>query len=297
MMSELIQVEDILLSDSYNTTVGVTSEEFKYYDLTGLSNGSSLKLNGVGQNVRNRMADTIITSTHHGVTISYEVLTGIVTLNGTYTNASASNYTLAENIDLGLNPGDWVTLLRYYESGTIDLNDSYIGYLLQGSGVSNRINENSESLYDPYISQVGTVTTDSGTWGQRIILQFWKQGMVFNNFKFKLAIYAGTALQGYSLPSATGIQSEVQIFNKTINKLNPSVESTGEGAEITLAYDSVSQTYTVDGTSTATGKEFLLKTDGRPYLEKDTQLIDFILAAINSESRLKFEDSFHIHIN
>ena len=128
------------------------TEEFKYYDLTGLSNGSSLKLNGVGQNVRNRMADTIITSTHHGVTISYEVLTGIVTLNGTYTNASASNYTLAENIDLlglGPGPGDWVTYLRYYESGTIDLNDSYIGYLLQGSGVSNRINENSESLYIP----------------------------------------------------------------------------------------------------------------------------------------------------
>src|SRR5690606_9458536 len=114
---------------------------------------------------------------------------------------------------LGLNPGDWVTFLRYYEGGTIDLNGSYLGYVLQGSSVSNRINENSESLYDPYISQVGTVTTNHETYKQRVLIQFWKQGMVFDNFKFKIAIYQGTSLQGYTLPSSTGIRSEVQIFN------------------------------------------------------------------------------------
>ena len=65
-------------------------------------------------------------------------------------------------------------LMRYYVDGTIDLQGSYVGYLLQGSAVNHRINENSESLYDPYINAAGSLSTDSSTYGQRILFQVWK---------------------------------------------------------------------------------------------------------------------------
>lgn len=284
-------IEDVILSDAYNTSVGVTSNEFIYSDLVSLSANSMLKLHGKGQNSRNRMSATVLTGTENGITVTYDESTGIVTLNGTSTGVS--NYVLAQNIDLDLETGDNVSVLRYYDSGTVDLNGAYIGYLLQGSAVSNRINENSESLYDPYISQVGTISDSDDTYGQRILIQFWKAGMVFTDFKFKIGIFKGTALQGYSLPSATGTTSEVQVFNTTANKLYPSGMATETTNGLDISYDATTQVFTVNGTATA--DTHLLMLGGFSGLSGDRYSITRYYvggeATISGTAGLRFEDS------
>ena len=104
--------------------------------------------------------------------------------------------------NFGLPVGTTCQLMRYFDSGTINLNGSYVGYVISGTSVSNRINENSESLYDPYINGVGELKTSGanpsvvGTSGQSLLFQVYKRVWYFY-FKFKIALYEGTTLRPF----------------------------------------------------------------------------------------------------
>ena len=191
-----------------------------------------------------------------GLTITYDDTTGMFTVNGTSTGAG--NIILKTGMDFGLPIGTTCQLMRYFDSGTVNLNGSYIGYIVSGTSVSNRINENSESLYDPYINGVGELKTSganpyvAGTSGQSLLFQVYKAGMVFTDFKFKIALYEGTTLRPFAMPN-TANETDVDVYNRTANLLNMGTSdiayTTVSG--ITIGYNALVQEFVISGTATA----------------------------------------------
>jgi lysophospholipase L1-like esterase len=143
-------------------------------------------------------------------------------------------------------------LMRYYDGGTVDLKGSYIGYVLVGTSASNRINENSEALYDPYINGSGNLKPSHATDKQYLVFQCWAPGITFNNFKFKIGIYEGLQLRPFILPSGETAKSNVIVYNRTANKLNMPTALNIEDSGITITYDPVVQEFLLSGTATAT---------------------------------------------
>ena len=244
-------------NDVYDSFVGITSEKFEYYQLEGIKSGNILKVEGRGQSVANLLVNTIASSiTGFGLTITYDDTTGMFTVNGTTT--SAGNIILKTGMNFGLPVGTTTQLMRYFDSGTIDLNGSYVGYLISGTSVSNRINENSESLYDPYINGVGELKPDGanpnvvGTSGQSLVFQVYKDGMVFTNFKFKVALYEGTKLLPFAMPEATN-NADVDVYNRTANILDMGTSDIAYTAVsgITIGYNALAQEFVISGTATA----------------------------------------------
>jgi len=241
-------------SDDYDSYVGITSAEYEYFNLEGIKEGDTLNIDGYGQGVLNLLPNTITASqTAVGLTITYDNTTGIVTVNGTSTGAG--NIILKTGMTLGKPQGTTVQLMRYFVSGTANLNGSYIGYVLAGTSVSNRINENSESLYDPYINASGQLKASgalsgvAGTSGQSLLFQVFASGMVFTDFKFKLGVFEGLTLQPFVMPSVSN-SSAVDVYNHTANKLNTAYTTTPSAISgITVTYDPLSQEYIFDGTA------------------------------------------------
>jgi len=244
-------------ADDYDSFVGITSAEYEYFGLEGIEEGDELNIDAYGQGVLNLLPNTITaTQTAVGLTITYDDTTGIVTVNGTST--MANNFILKTGMVLGspqLATGTTVQLMRYFVDGTVNLNGSYIGYLLAGTSVSNRINENSESLYDPYINASGGLKASgalsgvAGTSGQSLIFQVFASGMVFTDFKFKLGVFEGLTLQPFVMPSLSN-STAVDVYNKTANKLNTAYTATPSAVSgITVTYDPLSQEYIFDGTA------------------------------------------------
>ena len=217
---------DAIFSDKYDSFAGITSDTYEYYTLEGVKEGNTLAIEGAGQSIQNLLGKggTIIpTSTTRGITVTYDSVTGVFTANGTATAGNPFNITLATGMDFGLPVGTPMQLMRYYDAddgGTVDLNGSYIGYVLVGTSASNRINENNESLYDPYINGSGNLKPDHATDKQYLVFQVWAPGITFNNFKFKIGIYEGLQLRPFILPSGETAKSNVTIYNRTANKLN-----------------------------------------------------------------------------
>ena len=190
------------------------------------------------------------------MTITYDDTTGMFTVNGTTT--SAGNIILKTGMNFGLPVGTTCQLMRYFDSGTINLNGSYCGYLISGTSVSNRINENSESLYDPYINGVGDLKPDGAnpnideSSGQTLVFQVYKAGMVFTNFKFKVALYEGTKLLPFAMPEATN-NTDVDVYNRTANILDMGTSDIAYTAVsgITIGYNALAQEFVISGTATA----------------------------------------------
>jgi hypothetical protein len=155
-------------------------------------------------------------------------------------------------MDFGLPVGTPMQLMRYYDSGTVDLNGSYIGYVLVGTSASNRINENSEALYDPYINGSGNLKPNHATDKQYLVLQCWAPGITFTNFKFKIGIYEGLQLRPFILPSGETAKSNVTIYNRTANMLNMPTALNIEDSGLTITYDPLVQEFLLSGTATAT---------------------------------------------
>jgi lysophospholipase L1-like esterase len=241
-------------ADDYDSFVGITSAEYEYFGLEGIKEGDKLNIDAYGQGVLNLLPNTITASqTAFGLTITYDNTTGIVTVNGTSTGAN--NFILKTGMVLGKPQGTTVQLMRYFVSGTANLNGSYMGYVLAGTSVSNRINENSESLYDPYINASGGLKASgalsgvAGTSGQTILFQVFASGMVFTDFKFKLGVFEGLTLQPFVMPSLSN-STAVDVCNKTANKLNTVYTTTPSAVSgITVTYDALSQEYIFDGTA------------------------------------------------
>lgn len=244
-------------SIDYDSYVGITSDKFEYYTLDGVKEGNTLNVDGLGQSVINLISDDISESVSGvGLTITYDDTTGMFTVNGTSTGAG--NIILKTGMDFGLPIGTTCQLMRYFDSGTVNLNGSYIGYVISGTSVSNRINENSESLYDPYINGVGELKTSganpnvAGTSGQSLLFQVYKAGMVFTNFKFKIALYEGTTLRPFAMPN-TSNETDVDVYNRTANLLNMGTSDIAYTAVsgITVGYNALVQEFVISGTATA----------------------------------------------
>jgi hypothetical protein len=244
-------------NDVYDSFVGITSEKFEYYQLEGIKSGNILKVEGRGQSVANLLVNTIDPSiTGFGLTITYDDTTGMFTVNGITTGAG--NIILKTGMNFGLPVGTTCQLMRYFDSGTIDLNGSYCGYLISGTSVSNRINENSESLYDPYINGVGELKPDGanpnvdGSSGQSLVFQVYKAGMIFTDFKFKVALYEGTKLLPFAMPEATN-NTDVDVYNRTANILDMGTSDIAYTAVsgITIGYNALAQEFVISGTATA----------------------------------------------
>ena len=246
---------DAIFSDKYDSYAGITSDTYEYYTLEGVKEGNTLAIEGAGQSIQNLLGKggTIIaTTTVRGITVTYDPLTGVFTANGTATAGSAFNITLATGMDFDLPVGTPMQLMRYYDGGTVDLNGSYIGYVLVGTSASNRINENSEALYDPYINGSGNLKPDHATDKQYLVFQCWAPGITFTNFKFKIGIYEGLQLRPFILPSGETAKSNVTVYNRTANKLNMPTALNIEDSGITLTYDPLAQEFLLSGTATAT---------------------------------------------
>ena len=246
---------DAILSDKYDSYAGITSDTYEYYTLEGIKEGNTLAIEGVGQSIQNLLGKggTInATITTRGITVTYDPLTGVFTANGTATAGNPFNITLATGMDFGLPVGTPMQLMRYYEGGTVDLNGSYIGYVLVGTSASNRINENSEALYDPYINGSGKLKPNHATDKQYLVFQVWAPGITFTNFKFKIGIYEGLQLRPFILPSGETAKSNVTIYNRTANKLNMPTALNIEDSGITITYDPLVQEFLLSGTATAT---------------------------------------------
>ncbi|MDI9503784.1 MAG: hypothetical protein QM205_02435, partial [Bacillota bacterium] len=246
---------DAIFSDKYNSFAGITSDTYEYYTLEGIKEGNTLAIEGAGQSIQNLLGKggTInSTITTRGVTVTYDSVTGVFTANGTATAGAAFNITLATGMDFDLPVGTPMQLMRYYDSGTVDLNGSYIGYVLVGTSASNRINENSEALYDPYINGSGNLKPDHATDKQYLVFQCWAPGITFNNFKFKIGIYEGLQLRPFILPSGVTAKSNVTIYNRTANKLNMPTALDIEDSGLTITYDPLVQEFLLSGTATAT---------------------------------------------
>lgn len=247
-----------LIDEDYDSYAGITSAEYEYFGLEGIKEGNTLAIEGYGQSIQNLLgkSGTITASqTVRGITITYDSATGIFTANGTATAGVAFNITLASGMNFALPTGTSIQLMRYYDSvdgGTANLNGSYVGYVLMGTSVSNRINENSEALYDPYINGSGALTANHATNKQQLIFQVWKEGIVFTNFKFKVGIYQGLQLRPFILPSEEPAKSSVSVYNKTANKLNLSSALSITDSGVTITYDPLIQEFLLSGTATAT---------------------------------------------
>lgn len=246
---------DTIFENNFDSFAGITNALYEYYQLDGIRENNKLAIEGYGQSIENLLGKgtTIQASqTMRGLTITYDNATGIFTINGTATAGSAFNITLVNNMNLDLPTGTPIQLLRYYDSadgGTVDLNGSYIGYVLQGASVSNRINENSESLYDPYINSSGNLTANTSEYKQRILFQVWKAGITFNNFKFKLGIYQGLQLRPYTMPNVLA-NSKVQVYNKTANKFhleNALNITDSQNPQLTITYNPLLQEFLING--------------------------------------------------
>ena len=167
----------------------------------------------------NLLVNTIASSiTGYGLTITYDDTTGMFTVNGTTT--SAGNIILKTGMNFGLPVGTTCQLMRYFDSGTIDLNGSYCGYLITGTSVSNRINENSESLYDPYINGVGELKPMVLTRMSleqavnRFYSKFIKRIWSLLILSLRIALYEGTKLLPFAMPEATN-NTDVDVYNRT----------------------------------------------------------------------------------
>lgn len=244
-------------ADNYDSFVGITSDTFEYYALDGIKSGNILKVEGHGQSVTNILVNTIASSiTGFGLTITYDNTTGMFTVNGTTTGAG--NIILKTGMNFGLPVGTTCQLMRYYDSGTVNLNGSYCGYVISGTSVSNRINENSESLYDPYINGVGDLKANganpnvAGTSGQSLLFQVYKVGMVFTDFKFKIALYEGTKLFPFAMPETTN-NTDVDVYNRTASLLDMGTSDIAYTAVsgITIGYNALAQEFVISGTATA----------------------------------------------
>jgi hypothetical protein len=249
---------DAIFSDNYDSFAGITSDTYEYYTLEGVKDGNTLAIEGAGQSIQNLLGKggTInATITTRGITVTYDPLTGVFTANGTATAGPAFNITLATGMDFGLPVGTPMQLMRYYDAddgGTVDLNGSYIGYVLVGTSASNRINENSEALYDPYINGSGNLKPNHATDKQYLVFQVWAPGITFNNFKFKIGIYEGLQLRPFILPSGETAKSNVTIYNRTANMLNMPTALNIVDSGLTITYDPLVQEFLLSGTATAT---------------------------------------------
>ena len=130
-------------SVDYDSFVGI-HRDMNITRLDGIEEGDTLYVDGLGQSVNNLISDDISASiTGVGLTITYDDTTGMFTVNGTTTGAD--NIILKTGMDFGLPVGTTTQLMRYYDSGTINLNGSYCGLIYYGTSVKS-YNENSESI-------------------------------------------------------------------------------------------------------------------------------------------------------
>ena len=254
---QLIEKLGLDIENDYSSFVGITGSKFEYYALEGVKSGNYLKIEALGTSVKNLLVNTIDSSiTGIGLTITYDNTDGTFTVNGTTTGAG--NIILKTGMSFGLPLGTTCQLMRYFVSGTINLNGSYVGYIISGTSVSNRINENSESLYDPYINGVGELKANganpnvAGSSGQTLAFQCFKAGMVFTNFKFKIALYEGTKLLPFAMPE-TENNTDVDVYNRTANLLDMGTSDITYAVTsgITVGYNALAQEFVISGTASA----------------------------------------------
>ena len=69
------------------------------------------------------------------------------------------------------------------------------------------------------LKQVVLTPSVVGTSGQSLLFQVYKAGMVFTDFKFKIALYEGTTLRPFAMPN-TANETDVDVYNRTANLLD-----------------------------------------------------------------------------
>ena len=192
-----------------------------------------------------------------GLTVTYDPDTQIYTIDGTQTKQG--NIVFSEG-HFDIEPGEQITLSVRHISGDVTLGEGTgitYAYSIFSQDNSKYIRSSNISIttFPELYSFTGNMIKDSGGVTNRVMLQLWRVGTVFNNYKIKIQIEKGSTVTDYE-PYVTPITNNIYL-NEPLRKIgdysdyidlknSKVIRNTGEYAIIgneSMAQYSTSQTF------------------------------------------------------